>query len=293
MIVNSPLLFLNLWNPHLGLSIPLIVLTAFLLGMVHGITPDEHTWPITFSYAIGAYSTRKGFIIGILFSLAFTVQRAIASEIAYLALARWLENPRVDSVVYIIVGIAMFLAGRYVKSTGKVFHIHGIKTHRHGFEDNRALPARWALIHGFIAGWGFGAFALIIYTVLAPSMHNPWLAWLPGAFFGLGTMVVQAAAGALFGSWLRRLNMPEHVARHVAQATAGNTLFWGGLAFMIAGITSLVYPKLWRIGIATPLKIHNLHTLGIGFIMVVITVFFVGIGSLIQAMNKAKQWLKP
>ncbi len=47
---------LDLWSPHHGLSFGMVVLTAFLLGVVHGVTPDEHTWPITFSYAIGSFS---------------------------------------------------------------------------------------------------------------------------------------------------------------------------------------------------------------------------------------------
>jgi hypothetical protein len=33
---------LDLWSPHHGLSIGMVVLTAFLLGVVHGVTPDEH-----------------------------------------------------------------------------------------------------------------------------------------------------------------------------------------------------------------------------------------------------------
>ena len=36
------------------------LMTALLLGLVHGITPAEHTWPITFSYAVGGYSTWRG-----------------------------------------------------------------------------------------------------------------------------------------------------------------------------------------------------------------------------------------
>jgi len=35
--------------------------------MVHGITPDEHTWPITFNYAIGSYSIRGGLKAGLCF----------------------------------------------------------------------------------------------------------------------------------------------------------------------------------------------------------------------------------
>ena len=44
---------INLYNPTV-VGIYSALLIAFLLGIVHGITPDEHTWPITFSYAIGS-----------------------------------------------------------------------------------------------------------------------------------------------------------------------------------------------------------------------------------------------
>lgn len=50
---------INLWNPR-TMGIALSLITAFLLGIVHGITPDEHTWPITFSYAIKSNSATRG-----------------------------------------------------------------------------------------------------------------------------------------------------------------------------------------------------------------------------------------
>ncbi|MDE2274517.1 MAG: hypothetical protein KGL00_10010, partial [Gammaproteobacteria bacterium] len=61
---------LNLWNPVVGLGPGIALLTAFFLGLIHGITPDEHTWPITFSYSVGSYSSRGGMRAGLLFSLA-------------------------------------------------------------------------------------------------------------------------------------------------------------------------------------------------------------------------------
>ena len=45
-------------NPPTGLSLTEILVFSLILGMLHGATPDEHTWPITFSYAIGKYSTK-------------------------------------------------------------------------------------------------------------------------------------------------------------------------------------------------------------------------------------------
>jgi ABC-type nickel/cobalt efflux system permease component RcnA len=86
---------INLWDPlHVTLAVDL--LTAFLLGLIHGITPDEHTWPITFSYAVGGYSTRRGLRAGLIFSLAFTAQQALASELAYLGLAPWFTSKRLS-----------------------------------------------------------------------------------------------------------------------------------------------------------------------------------------------------
>jgi len=64
-------MYVNLWNPrNVGLAAAL--LTSYLLGIVHGITPDEHTWPITFSYSVGTYSTRGGAKTGLVFSSGFT-----------------------------------------------------------------------------------------------------------------------------------------------------------------------------------------------------------------------------
>jgi len=74
---------IDLYNVTTSSNIWITLLTAYLLGIIHGITPDEHTWPITFSYSVGSYSAKKGFLVGLSFSLAFTLQRAIASELAY------------------------------------------------------------------------------------------------------------------------------------------------------------------------------------------------------------------
>src|SRR5947208_6272539 len=103
----------NLWDPtHATIAADLAI--AFLLGLVHGITPDEHTWPITFSYAIGGYSTWRGMRAGLVFSLAFTAQQALASELAYLGLSGWFTVGRFDAIVYLVVGVVMAAAGLYV-----------------------------------------------------------------------------------------------------------------------------------------------------------------------------------
>ena len=54
---------------------------CFGLGLLHGIVPDEHTWPITFAYSVGTTTGRGGIRAGAWFSLAFTAQRAMMSVI--------------------------------------------------------------------------------------------------------------------------------------------------------------------------------------------------------------------
>jgi hypothetical protein len=275
---------INLWEPgHVTLTVDLV--TAFMLGLVHGITPDEHTWPITFSYAVGSHSTRRGLLAGLIFSLAFTAQQALASELAYLGLAGWFTFERLDHVVYVIVGVVMAAAGLFVMGRGILPHFHLPGGAPRDGEDAppRELRPWMPAVHGFIAGWGIDAFSLIIYTTLAPAMPSAATGWLPGCLFGLGTLCVQGAAGAAFGAWAARRGLPPEAIRSIALTTAARTLTWGGAAFILFGLFGLAFPAAADVEIATPLHVHNLDTLGLPFVLVVFTVFGVGVTSFVTA----------
>ncbi len=280
-----------LWQPLAHLSLGLALLTALALGVVHGVTPDEHTWPITFSYAIGGYSSRRGLLAGLIFSAAFTLQRAIASELAYLALARWLEAPGVDGVVYLVVGVAMSLAGWHILRGRAPWRL----APRGGGpgQGGAPVPLPLAALHGFIAGWGFGAFATILYTVLVPAMPSAALAWLPGFCFGLGTTLVQAAAGATFGWWSQRRGLPPDVGQRVAARVAGKTLAYGGLAFFGGGALALLLPGVADRAVITPLRVHNLHSLGLGFLLAIGVVLGIGVVSLLTETRRAAAAVRP
>lgn len=291
---------LNLWNPGLaGLGVGLALATAFFLGMVHGITPDEHTWPITFSYAVGGYSTKRGLRAGLIFSLAFTIQRALASELAYLGLSRVFTFASVDCVVYVVVGVLMVAAGLVIVRRRKAFHLHlpGLRVqslerdeHGEGLLDD---PRPWMpAVHGFVAGWGFGAFAVIIYTVLAPAEHSAAWGWVPGAFFGLGTMAMQILAGGLFGMIAARRRLSPDAIRRVALKTAGNTLTWGGVAFMIGGAFGLAFPGAAGFSVVTGLHVHNLAHLGIAVVLVMVCVVGVGVTTLVRETRAATRQLR-
>jgi len=260
------------------------IIYSFLFGLLHGVLPDEHTWPITFSYAIGGASGREGMKAGLFFSAAFTLQRTLLSEAAYLALAPFLLSPTINGIVYIIVGLAMSAAGAIVLRQNRYLHFH-LFGHHH--EDAREMgtsllvlskhhdesavpasappPARWTILHGFIAGFGFGGFSLFVNTVAAPAMQSPWLGFLPGLVFGLGTMIMLALIGFLFGISLRWSHwLSEKEIRQIGSQTGGRTLLFGGLLFAFFGIVTLF-------GLDRHLPIDAGYVL-IGLFMIVIAV---------------------
>jgi hypothetical protein len=228
---------------------------SFLFGLLHGILPDEHTWPITFSYAIGGATGKEGMKAGLYFSAAFTFQRMLISELAYLTLAPFLLSPEINGIVYLVVGLGMSAAGAIVLRRNRYPHFHLLAewhelgateqvAKRSHFESNRstvAPPPRWTIIHGFIAGFGFGGFSLFINTVAAPAMPSPWLGFLPGLLFGFGTMIMLVIIGGLFGvflQWLHSLSVEE--IKRIGSQTGGRTLFFGGLLFGVAGMATLL-----------------------------------------------------
>lgn len=282
----------DLWNPgHVTVAVDLA--TAFLLGIVHGVTPDEHTWPITFSYAVGGYSTRRGLLAGLTFSLAFTAQRALASELAYLGLANLFTFAPLDAIVDIAVGALMAAAGVFVMGRGALPHLRwpGPARRPAGPVGPREPKPWMPAVHGFIAGWGIGAFAAIIYTVLAPAMPSAATGWLPGFAFGFGTLCVQGVAGAAFGAWLARRGLPPEAIRRIGLVTAARTLLWGGVAFIALGLLGVIFPRVAGLAVTTPLHVHNLHTLGLPFLVLLFTVLGVGATTLIGATRASRRRL--
>jgi sulfite exporter TauE/SafE len=235
------------------------VIDSFLFGLLHGILPDEHTWPITFSYAIGGGSGKEGMKAGLFFSAAFTLQRTIVSELAYLALAPFLLRPTVNGIAYVVVGIVMFAAGTIVLRRNRYPHFHLLGHHHDAAKEIErtihvlgrqhaeetvlatAPPVHWTIIHGFVAGFGFGGFSLFVNTVAAPAMPSPWVGFLPGLVFGLGTMIMLAILGGVFGASLRWMSKAtEQDIRRIGALTGGRALFFGGILFAVAGLATLM-----------------------------------------------------
>lgn len=269
------------------------LLKAFLLGLVHGVTPDEHTWPIVFSYAIGGYSTWRGLRAGLVFSLAFAAQQAFASQLAYFGLAHWFSVASLHDWINLLVGLVMVAAGLFVIGRGGLPHLHlpGMKraeTGRPGAAEPRDLNAWMPAVHGFIAGWGIDAFAVLVYTTLAPAMPSASLGWAPGFVYGFGTLCVQAVAGAAFGLWAARRGLPPEAIRSIALTTAGRTLLWGGVAFTAFGLFTLSFHDAAEIEIPVPV----LQSVEPSFLLVVFTVLGVGVTSFVSATRAWRRRLR-
>jgi hypothetical protein len=248
--------------------------------MLHGVIPDEHTWPITFSYSVGSATGRGGMLSGVFFASAFTLQRAIMAQLVYFAFASYLAfDEGLNALVYVAVGIAMTIAG-YLILRGKLPSWHPLArflrtrggTHYDEKGVSRRVPIHWCVIHGFIAGFGVdtGLFTTFIYLVAVPAMPAAYLGFAPGAAFGFGTLMVLLAIGSIFGGVLQIAKRwgPERVQLFGTRAGA-RSLFYGGIIFIIAGV-------LFRTGIQNtiPLDFGNLIVLAfmIGVIIPVMIV---------------------
>ena len=285
-----------LLNPPQHLPLSTILLVSFILGLLHGATPDEHTWPITFSYAVGKYSTRGGMKAGFLFSLGFTAQRAFLTTLGFIGLASFYQTYNLDGPIYAVVGFVMAIAGSYILK-GRYLHLPidvllGGRAHHTkeagGMTEEHDVPLRMTVVHGLIAGFGFGTYASIITFVLAPQVGSIWYAPLPGLMFGLGTMVMQIIFGAIFGNLMRLKKLSEAQITRIARRVAGKTLYYGGILFMIAGILIIFLPAIDAWGIRTGNPVPNLDQINIGTILVLSVVGVIGIGSMVNEIMKAK-----
>ena len=283
-------------NPPAGLSVLVILGISLILGMLHGITPDEHTWPITFSYSVGSYSTKGGMKSGFMFSLGFMLQRAVLTTLGFLGLAVVYKMYNLDGPVYIIVGVAMFLAGSYVLK-GKYVHLPidkllGGRLHHtesaeriQPHEEISDIPLGMATMHGLIAGFGFGAYATIITFILAPQMPGLLYAPLVGLSFGFGTMIMQIALGAVFANIMRVKKLSVNQIKFVGKSAAASTLYYGGLAFALIGVLLVAFPFIDQFAVSTGNPIPNLDSVSVASLLVIGVVGVIGLGSLLRGFR--------
>lgn len=290
----------SILHPAQGLTIPIILGVALLLGMLHGLTPDEHTWPITFSYSVGSYSSKGGMKAGFMFSGGFTAQRTILTALGYAGLATIYEAYNLDGYIYVLVGVGMLVAGHYLLK-GTDIHLpldnllgggehHSSKAERvpmHESEDKiEPVPLKMATAHGFIAGWGVGAYASIIVFILAPQMPNIFYAALVGTSFGIGTMFMQIILGSVFANIMRLKKLSLGQIKYVGRSAAARTLYLGGIAFAVIGGLVIAFPALETLAVNTGNPIPNLDSIGVATVLVLFTVGVIGLGSIYKGYKE-------
>lgn len=188
------------------------ILTIFImlgLGLVHGLVPDEHTWPITIPYALGQENPKKAVLSTIIFTGALTLVWSILTTIVSI-IGNIFLSEKYNPYVFIfagltMVGVAIFVFlprissvmckraddEYYSKSLMHRFITRIGCKHEHGdlgFSEVKMAPPYKAIwIHGLVAAFGTGFLLVIVYTT---ALTFPvYLGFLPGMLFGLGTMI--------------------------------------------------------------------------------------------------------
>ena len=150
----------------------------------------------------------------------------------------------------------------------------------HESVDSKPVPLKLATAHGFIAGWGLGAYASVIVFVLAPQMPNIYYAALVGTSFGVGTMIMQIILGSVFANIMRVKKLSIDQIKYVGRSAAARTLYLGGLAFAMIGGLIVAFPFLDTIAISTGNPIPNLDSIGVATVLVLFTVGVIGLTSI-------------
>ncbi|MGC8607668.1 MAG: hypothetical protein ACP5L5_08940 [Vulcanisaeta sp.] len=159
---------------------PYWLLAVLIVGVIHGLKPDEHTWPITVSYGLMQRSI-KGVAAAVsvfagALTLVWTLMSALVGELMGL-----LNISVLDPYVDIIVGLTMMGVAAYLVF-GKHEDHHGVRT-----ADYKLI---W--IHGLAAAFGGDFFIVLILTIAIVPMITAELSFMVGFMFGFGSWLAQS-----------------------------------------------------------------------------------------------------
>ncbi|MFP3304435.1 MAG: hypothetical protein RXO34_03540, partial [Nitrososphaeria archaeon] len=100
------------------------------------------------------------------------------------------------------------------------------------------------------------------------------------------TMTMQVIFGAAFATILRLKKLTEDKIKVIARRSAGRTLYYGGIAFMLIGMLVILIPPLDSFAISTGVPVPNLSALDIGLILVLLVVGVIGIWGLLKSYRE-------
>jgi hypothetical protein len=164
-------------------------IAVLLIGVIHGLKPDEHTWPITISYAMMQENLKKAMLSTAVFAGALTLVWASLSALASQVLPV-LSGGTYDPLVDIVVGITMLGVAVYI--TAKEKRDGKGRGHVPAKADYKAI---W--VHGVAAAFGGDFFVVLFMTTVLYSLIPQGLGFAVGLLFGLGSWLAQSAVVAL------------------------------------------------------------------------------------------------
>jgi hypothetical protein len=201
----------------LGVYWPLAI---FIIGIVHGLKPDEHTWPITVSYGIMQRNVRGAMASTGVFAGALTLVWTSLSALTGQLLS-FFQDYDLDPIVDVIVGLTMIGVAAVF-----LFKDKGKATDK---GDNPDYKLIW--IHGLAAAFGGDFIVVLLLTVALSTLVSVNLTFLIGLLFGIGSWMAQSVVVLL-------------IYKGVVNATKGN---FGVLAR--AGRLSLLFLGIFMIGL--------------------------------------------
>jgi len=172
----------------------ILPLAIFAIGIIHGLKPDEHTWPITISYAMMQKDLNGVIKSTVTFALALTTVWTIISAIVKPILSLGigsnpLEDPIVDGIVGLtMIGVALFYIFESKKNANKISSgiNDKIKTSEKSAPDYKLI---W--IHGTAAAFGGDFFIILIIALSVIAIIPTFPTFLVGLLFGLGSLSAQ------------------------------------------------------------------------------------------------------
>ena len=101
---------------------------------------------------------------------------------------------------------------------------------------------------------------------------------------------MQILMGSIFANIMRVKKLTLNELKYVGRSTAAWTLYYGGLAFVVIGLFTIVFPTISNIALDTGIPIPNLDSIGIALVLVIVVVGIIGLGSMYKAYKEIQNY---
>jgi len=175
----------------------ILPLAILIIGLIHGLKPDEHTWPITISYAMMQKNLYGAIKSTIVFALALTTiwtgLSALVGQVVSLGLG---TNVIIDPEVDIIVGLTMIAVALiyiFKSERKKGYRTSSAVDDKKTVSETSAPDYKLIWVHGTAAAFGGDFFVVLLISLSVSTILPSFPTFLVGLLFGLGSLVSQLA----------------------------------------------------------------------------------------------------